>query len=91
MRTHTLERPYACTFAGCGYSATVSSNLTRHMRNHAAPAPAGAAPLALKALAEAAATAEARAAVAAAPPAPGDEHAARNPRELPAEETKGEV
>ncbi|KAI9595507.1 hypothetical protein BDF19DRAFT_345846, partial [Syncephalis fuscata] len=35
MRTHSGERPHACTHAGCGRRFSVQSNLTRHLRLHA--------------------------------------------------------
>ena len=37
--THTGERPYACNAAGCSFSTTSSSNLTKHKCKHM---PAGA-------------------------------------------------
>ncbi|NRB21755.1 C2H2-type zinc finger protein, partial [Candidatus Dependentiae bacterium] len=32
IRTHTGEKPFACTRLGCTYRATQSGNLTKHMR-----------------------------------------------------------
>lgn len=34
--THTRERPFECSFPGCGRSYTVRSNLRRHMLKHRA-------------------------------------------------------
>jgi hypothetical protein len=34
MRIHTGEKPYLCTWQGCGWKFSRSDELGRHMRKH---------------------------------------------------------